>query len=147
MKYKTGLIIGRFQPFHNGHLFVVREALKQVERVIIAIGSTNSEDKENNPFSAKQVRDSIEQIAKQEGWDNKIAQLVDIPDTLSDDNAWLQDVLDQAESFDVVVSNNDWVTGIFRGAGYDVIELPFYKRHIYEGKKIRAGMRKKGELI
>jgi nicotinamide-nucleotide adenylyltransferase len=146
MNYQTGLIIGRFQPFHKGHLFVVREALKQVEMVIIGIGSTNSKDKENNPFSVEQVRNSIQQVAKQEGWEDRIVQIFDIPDIPSDD-VWLQDVLSRVQKFDVVISNNDWVTGIFRDAGYPIIELPFYKRHIYEGKKIRAEMRKKGELI
>ncbi len=146
MNYQKALIIGRFQPFHKGHLFVVHEALKQVENLIIGIGSTNTQDKENNPFSVEQVRTSIQKVAKKEGWYDRIVQIFDVPDIPSD-NEWLQDVLDRAKEFDVVISNNDWVTGIFRGAGYEVIEFPFYKRHIYEGKKIRAGMRKKGELI
>lgn len=146
MKYKTGLIIGRFQPFHNGHLYIFREALKQVESLVIGIGSTNSKDKENNPFSYDQVKNSIQAVAKQEGWEDRICQILNIPDTPSDHD-WLQDVLNRAKEFDVVISNDHWVTGIFREAGYDVIEFPFYKRYIYEGKKIRALMRKRGELI
>ncbi|MDA1316540.1 MAG: adenylyltransferase/cytidyltransferase family protein [bacterium] len=144
--YQKGLIIGRFQPFHKGHLFVVCEALKHVGKIIIGIGSTNSEDKVNNPFSYHEVHSMIEQVAKQEGWEDRISQIFDIPDTLSDDGIWLQDVLGRAQEFDVVISNNDWVTDIFRGEGFDVIELPFYKRHIYEGKKIREKMRKRGEI-
>ena len=144
MHYTTGLIIGRFQPFHKGHLFIVHEALKQVENLIIGIGSTHTQDKENNPFSVEQVRTSIQKVAKKEGWHDRMVQIFDVPDIPRDDE-WLQDVLDRAKEFDVVISNNDWVTGIFRKAGYDVIELPFYKREIYEGKKIRELMRSGGD--
>ena len=144
MHYATGLIIGRFQPFHKGHLFIVHEALKQADTVIIGIGSTNTQDKENNPFSVEQVRTSIQKVAKKEGWHDRMVQVFDVPDIPSDDE-WLQDVLDRAQKFDVVISNNDWITGIFRGASYDVIELPFYKRDIYEGKKIRELMRSGGD--
>ena len=38
-KHEVGLYIGRFQPFHNGHLSVVREALKHCNNLIIVVGS------------------------------------------------------------------------------------------------------------
>lgn len=50
-KYKIGLYIGRFQPFHNGHLYMIKEALKQCEFLIIVIGSTQEKRTEKNPFS------------------------------------------------------------------------------------------------
>lgn len=50
-KYKVGLYIGRFQPFHNGHLYMVKEAMKQCEFLIIAIGSAQESRTEKNPFS------------------------------------------------------------------------------------------------
>jgi len=143
--YKKGLIIGRFQPFHQGHLFLVREALKQAESIIIGIGSTNSKDRKNNPFSYNQVKNNIQTILKQEAILGHVIQIFAIPDTPSD-KVWLQDIRDRAQKFDVVISNNDWVTGICKHAGFKVIEPLFYKRHIYEGKKIRATMREKGEL-
>lgn len=49
-KYNIGLYIGRFQPFHNGHLYMVQEALKQCEFLIIAIGSAQEKRTEKNPF-------------------------------------------------------------------------------------------------
>lgn len=33
-----GLFVGRFQPFHLGHLHVIKELLEKVDELIIAIG-------------------------------------------------------------------------------------------------------------
>ncbi|MBI5133324.1 MAG: adenylyltransferase/cytidyltransferase family protein, partial [Thaumarchaeota archaeon] len=38
---KHGLLVGRFQPFHNGHLHAVKFALTKVEMLWIAIGSAD----------------------------------------------------------------------------------------------------------
>jgi len=49
---KTGLFIGRFQPFHLGHLDIVKQILKENERIIIAIGSAEKNYVPENPLTA-----------------------------------------------------------------------------------------------
>jgi bifunctional NMN adenylyltransferase/nudix hydrolase len=49
--YDYLVYIGRFQPFHNGHLQVVREALKLTKHLIILVGSANSSRNPRNPFT------------------------------------------------------------------------------------------------
>ena len=39
IQYKRGLVIGRFQPFHNGHLELVHEILNECEELVLVIGS------------------------------------------------------------------------------------------------------------
>jgi len=46
----TGLIIGRFQPFHKGHLHAIEHALKEVDELIIAVGSSQYVNTEDNPW-------------------------------------------------------------------------------------------------
>jgi nicotinamide-nucleotide adenylyltransferase len=48
---KIGLYIGRFQPFHLGHRYVIQEALRQCDHLIIAIGSAQESRTAKNPFS------------------------------------------------------------------------------------------------
>lgn len=49
------VFIGRFQPFHNGHLAVVNQALALGEKVLIVIGSANQpRDPFRNPFFASE---------------------------------------------------------------------------------------------
>ena len=50
--YKRGLIIGRFQPFHNGHLKLVQQVLNECEELIIVIGSSQFNYLYKDPFTA-----------------------------------------------------------------------------------------------
>jgi len=49
MDYHVALIVGRFQPFHKGHLFLIKKALEKADKIIVGIGSANITD-ENNPI-------------------------------------------------------------------------------------------------
>lgn len=42
--YDFTVFIGRFQPFHHGHLAVVREGLNQADKMIVLIGSAQSQE-------------------------------------------------------------------------------------------------------
>lgn len=57
---KRALFIGRFQPFHMGHLSVVEEALKKTDRLIIGIGSAENGFEKENPFTAGERFEMIE---------------------------------------------------------------------------------------
>ena len=43
------IVLGRFQPFHNGHEYLVNAAL-ELGPTVIAIGSSESEITMNNPW-------------------------------------------------------------------------------------------------
>ena len=143
IKYKTALIIGRFQPFHKGHLFMFREAFGRIEKAIIGIGSVNVHN-DDNPFTQSQVERVIDIMISSEGWKERIAQTIGIPD-FNNDEKWLDFINKNCKKYDVVVSHNDWVTNIFKKAGTPVIEIPFYRRDIYEGRKIRKLLKSGGD--
>ena len=46
-----GFLIGRFQPFHLGHLEAIKFALSKVEHLHLAIGSSNKSHEKRNPFT------------------------------------------------------------------------------------------------
>lgn len=136
-----GLVIGRFQPFHKGHVYLIHEALKIAEKLIIGIGSTNIHDF-NNPWRFSQVKRMVKTFLIKEKLQNKVVNIVSLPDNPSDD-IWLKEVFKKAGTFDVVIGNNDWVKGIFEHAGISVVTVNHYKRGLYEGYKIRSLMRQK----
>ncbi|ABK78173.1 hypothetical protein CENSYa_1551 [Cenarchaeum symbiosum A] len=45
-----GLLIGRFQPFHLGHLAAVRFALSRADRVWLGIGSSTGRPPGRTPL-------------------------------------------------------------------------------------------------
>ena len=51
----VGVLLGRFQPFHQGHLEVVKDALKENSEVLILIGSSQKAEH----FSAAERRKMI----------------------------------------------------------------------------------------
>jgi bifunctional NMN adenylyltransferase/nudix hydrolase len=48
----VAVVIGRFQPFHLGHLALVREALARAPRVVVVLGSAHQARSPRHPFSA-----------------------------------------------------------------------------------------------
>lgn len=48
------VFIGRFQPFHNGHYYVVKQALELSDNLIIVLGSHRKAPSLANPFSSEQ---------------------------------------------------------------------------------------------
>lgn len=47
---KNGVFLARFQPLHNGHLYMVEKALKECENLTIMLGSANKYSMLRNPF-------------------------------------------------------------------------------------------------
>ncbi len=140
--YQTGIVIGKFQPFHNGHLYLLRYALKHAEHIIIGIGSANVYD-QHNPFSAKERMMFVKQVIKTEQVENRVLRIIALDD-FYDGTRWLKNIERKAVvNIDAIIGNNDWCNGIFSDAGYAVLRAGFYKRYLYEGEKIRRLMRLK----
>ena len=58
-KKPTALLIGRYQPFHEGHRGLIAEAMRRVGQVVIGVRDTHGTD-EKNPFAFEHVRARIE---------------------------------------------------------------------------------------
>lgn len=58
-EYKHAIFIGRFQPFHNGHLSAIYKALEIAEEVILVIGSNKASCNIKNPLTYEERVDLI----------------------------------------------------------------------------------------
>jgi bifunctional NMN adenylyltransferase/nudix hydrolase len=56
MKYNYLIYIGRFQPFHNGHKYIIEEGLKISNNIIVFCGSSNQTRTLQNPFTYTERR-------------------------------------------------------------------------------------------
>ena len=83
-----GIVLGRFQPFHNGHEHLVLEALEQFQEVTIAVGSSQEEWTTNNPFSFKERQSMIEAWVIEKGLSEQIT-IVGIED-INDPPNWVE---------------------------------------------------------
>lgn len=144
MHYRVALFIGRFQPFHNGHLYSLKKSLELAERVVIAVGSSQESGTTNNPWDYKTRKRMVCEVVRAEGVEARITKIISCPDFASDEK-WVKEIVRRAGRFDIVVSNNEWTLRVFREAGYAVVECGLYNRDELEGVKIRALMRANNE--
>lgn len=125
-KPKTGLFIGRFQPFHNGHLKTVEKILEACEKAVIVIGSAQDENTSRNPFSAKQRAEMIEAALE----DAKISRnryvIVPIKDCQSHDE-WMESIERACPHFEVVFTGNALVKSLFLSKGCKVQGLEIFE--------------------
>lgn len=109
---KRGLFVGRFQPFHLGHLQDVKNALKEVDELVIGIGSSNESNTKENPFTAEERIEMVDLALPANEIGNYTVFL--IPD-LHDDKKWIEHIETLVPGFDVVYTGNKWTERCFKG--------------------------------
>lgn len=92
---KVGVVIGRFQPFHNGHLRMVEAALDESDHVVIVVGSTGSRPCFRDPWSFEARRNMIKASVAVE--DHYRVSVVEVLDKPYDDGAWESSVFDAVD--------------------------------------------------
>jgi len=114
------LFVGRFQPFHKGHLLVVQGMTKMCSRVVIAIGSAQESGTAENPFTAAERRDMIQRALQGV---NVIPMFdvifVEVPDMEKDED-WTKHVLDAAGNVHKLWTGNDDTRRCFEGKGIEI---------------------------
>jgi len=112
------MFIGRWQPWHSGHKWLIDQRLNEGKNVLICIRDIAPDEK--NPFKAQEVEANI----KKELWkyltDEKVKVMI-IPDIES--------------------------VNFGRGVGYDIIEhIPPQEVSDISATKIREQMKQEGKL-
>jgi nicotinamide-nucleotide adenylyltransferase len=131
------LFIGRFQPFHKGHLFMTRKILDDFDELIIGVGSAQYSHTKDNPFSYEERSTMID-----------LALATEIPngcvilpiDDVHNHTTWVSFVESVVPTFGVVFSNDPLTIELFQEKGYDVRELPLHNRDDLSGTEVRERM-------
>ena len=129
-----GLLIGRFQPFHLGHIHAIKFALSRIDNLWIGIGSSNRSFEKQNPFSAAERKEMILSSLDDNHLDK--IKIFEIPD-LNDHKKWAQNIKDIVPKFDIVFTNDKMTTHIYTRQGIDVLAIPFENRDFLSGTSIR----------
>ena len=134
MTRDTGLIIGRFQPFHRGHLHAVSYALGMVNTLLVGIGSSNRSRETANPFTAAERRSMI--LDSLDPAVHSRVSIHEIPD-VHNHMRWMQLIRDTLPDFDVVFTNDRLTARLYRREGMPVNAIPFLNRADLSGTSIR----------
>ena len=112
------LFIGRWQPWHNGHRWLIDQRLEQGKNVLICIRDINPN--EQNPFTAKEVENNL--------------------------NGQLLDLIQEGRIKVMIIPDIESVN-FGRGVGYDIIEhLPPQEVSDISATKIREQLKQESKL-
>lgn len=133
-KYKKGVFLGRFQPLHKGHLAVLRKMLKDCDRVVIVIGSSQHSRKNTNPLSLRERKDILEEVIDYAGLPKERIAIISMKDTSNNDE-WIKN-LEQKIKFDVIYTGNPLVQvlavkqSLKKRKQYDIVDIGKLKKKI-----------------
>lgn len=137
-----GLFIGRFQPFHLGHIAAIKFALTNVDELIIVIGSSQASYDQQNPFTAGERLSMIKDSLNADTLiDCKKILIVPVPDT-NVHSTWTHTVDTLVPKYDVVFTNNAFTGYLFIQRNIPVREPKLLNRDDLSGTEIRRRMLK-----
>ena len=136
------LFIGRFQPFHLGHLAAIRFAFTKFDELVIVIGSSQASYEPDNPFTAGErvsmIKDSLN---ADRTIDCNKTLIIPIPDT-NIHSTWTHTVDMLVPKYNAVFTNNAFTAYLFSKRNITVIEPKLVNRVHLSGTEIRRRMLK-----
>ena len=128
--------MGRFQPFHLGHLEAVRHILGKVEELVIVVGSAHDSHTIENPFTAGERIAMIRLALKEAKIDANRYTVLPLPDA-EFHKVWVSHLLSQTPSFDLVFTNEPLTGRLLKEAGMRVEKIPLFNRTSFTATEVR----------
>lgn len=132
----TALFIGRFQPFHLGHLHVIENILKNHKKVKIGIGSSQSSHTKNDPFTCDERKQFITSTLKSKGIQPQNYEIFEIPDIFNA-KKWISHVISITGKINIIYSNSDWVRQLFQNKEYEIADKIIIDMNKFNATNIR----------
>ncbi len=130
------LIIGRFQPFHYGHLHAVKYVLEREEKIYIGVGSALEAYTKRNPFTFAERFKMIFDTLIEEGISQDIFYIFPIPDA-EIHSTWVDIVFSIVPPVKRVYSNDPLTQVLMSERGIEVNPIPLVNRDVYSGEEFR----------
>ena len=131
-----GILIGRMQPIHKGHMQVIKKVLEEVDEIIIGIGSAQLSHELKNPFTAGERVVMVTQALAEEKIDPSRYYVIPMED-INYNSIWPAHVKMMTPPFSIVYSGNSLVKELFSEEGYEVKNPPLYDRLNLSGSEVR----------
>ncbi len=134
-----GLFIGRFQPFHKGHLATVKFALSKIDELVIVVGSAQKSHETRNPFTAGERITMIKESLDAVRLDARRILIIPVPD-IDVHSLWTRQVDMLVPKYEIVVANDPFTLMLFRERGVKTLEAPLIDRTEMKATEIRNRM-------
>ena len=131
-----GILIGRMQPVHNGHMEVIKRILEEVDEIVIGIGSAQLSHEVKDPFTAGERVVMMTQALAEIDVDPSRYYIIPMQD-INFNAIWASHVKMLTPPFSIVYSGNPLVKQLFAEEGYEVRQPPLYDRLNLSGTEVR----------
>jgi nicotinamide-nucleotide adenylyltransferase len=136
---KRALFIGRFQPFHRGHLRAVQHIFSRAGFLYVAVGSAQKSHELDNPFTSGERLMMIKAALDDAGIDCRRWLVVPVPDAVAH-AVWTASIDALVPRYDVVFSNDPLTLRLFRERRVRAEPVPLHNRTVYQATEIRRRM-------
>lgn len=133
---RVGLFVGRFQPFHNGHLAAVKYGLRNVDYLYVVVGSAQKSYERDNPFTAGERITMIKSALDGSGVDPSKWMTIPISDADSH-SLWVSSVESMVPKFDIVFTNDALTFLLLKEEGRQVRSVPYQDRKRLSSTNVR----------
>lgn len=116
-----GLFVGKFQPFHKGHLETVKYILGECSQAKLVIGSSQYHGTAQNPFSLQEREEMISRALSEAQLTNcTLGSMEDVHNF----PLWADLLAEKFKPFDTVYTRNMLVAGILKEKGIPTRQQP-----------------------
>ena len=136
--------MGRFQPFHLGHLALAKRVLTECDELIVAVSSAQFNYIWEDPFTAGERIEMIHDSLVESGADMNSCFVVAIENQFNV-ATWAGYLGAALPSFDRVYSGNAYVAMLLSDLGIDVVRPELVDRSTYNATAIRGKIASGGE--
>ena len=136
MNKTRGILIGRMQPIHNGHMQVIKKILEEVDEIIIGIGSAQLSHEVKDPFTAGERILMVSQSLAEADVDPSRYYIIPMED-INFNAIWVSHVKMMTPPFSIVYSGNSLVKQLFGEENFIVKQPPLYDRMHLSGTEVR----------
>ena len=132
---KIGILVGRFQPLHKGHIEAIEFAENNSDKLYIIVGSAEKSNQKRNPFTFEERKKMIELAII----DRKLHESITIVPINDANNhtEWILSIKNVIGAYNIIFTNDEVTEKLFNKDETKVINVPLLDRNVLSATEVR----------
>ncbi|MGE4596070.1 MAG: nicotinamide-nucleotide adenylyltransferase [Nitrososphaerales archaeon] len=132
---KIGILVGRFQPLHKGHIEAIEFAENNSDKLYIIVGSAEKSNQKRNPFTFEERKKMIE-LAMIDIKLHESITIVPINDA-NNHTEWILSIKNVIGAYNIIFTNDEVTEKLFNKDETKVINVPLLDRNALSATEVR----------
>ena len=132
---KIGILVGRFQPLHKGHIEAIEFAENNSDKLYIIVGSAEKSNQKRNPFTFEERKKMIE-LAMIDRKLHESITIVPINDA-NNHTEWILSIKNVIGAYNIIFTNDEVTEKLFNKDETKVINVPLLDRNALSATEVR----------